>query len=189
MMTMINMRQRKAKSIIVLFPVSTQALDTITGLWQTLPDLLVPRLLTPYLHLAHLGYHGLSTLVILIIDLLAHQCSLANPSWSPGAKVDYNTVISPCSPWLSWSVHIGHLDHLAHLAHQWSLENSSWSPSAKVDYSNVRGPKSMNFPDGKIQRAKTFRTKCVNCFRDKKVRKPFFATNKVSKLFSRQKST
>ena len=69
-MTIMIMRQRKAKSIIVLFSVSTQALDTITGLWQTLPDLLVPRLITPYLHLAHLGYHDLSTLVILITLLI-----------------------------------------------------------------------------------------------------------------------
>ena len=30
-----------------------------------------------------------------------------------------------------------------------------------------RGPKSLDFPDGKIQRAKTFRTKCVNRFCDK----------------------
>ena len=69
-MTIMIMRQRKAKSIIVLFSVSTQALDTITGLWQTLPDLLVPRLITLYYHLAHLGYHGLSTLVILLINVL-----------------------------------------------------------------------------------------------------------------------
>ena len=49
MMKTMIMRQRKAKSIIFLFSVSTQALDTITGLWQTLPDLLVPRLIiTPY---------------------------------------------------------------------------------------------------------------------------------------------
>ena len=26
----------------------------------------------------------------------------------------------------------------------------------------LRGPKSLNFPDGNFQRAKTFRTKCVN---------------------------
>ena len=31
-----------------------------------------------------------------------------------------------------------------------------------------RGPKSLNFPDGNFQRAKTFRMKCVNCFRKKK---------------------
>ena len=31
-----------------------------------------------------------------------------------------------------------------------------------------RGPKSLNFPDGNFQRAKTFRTKWVNGFRDKK---------------------
>ena len=69
-MTIMIMRQRKAKSIIVLFSVSTQALDTITGLWQTLPDLLVPRLITPYYHLVLLGYHGLTTLVILITLLI-----------------------------------------------------------------------------------------------------------------------
>ena len=70
MMTIMIMRQRKAKSIIVLFSVSTQALDTITGLWQTLPDLLVPRLITSYYHLVLLGYHGLPTLVILITLLI-----------------------------------------------------------------------------------------------------------------------
>ena len=70
MMTIMIMRQRKAKSIIVLFSVSTQALDTITGLWQTLPDLLVPRLITPYYHLVLLGYHGLPTLLILITLLI-----------------------------------------------------------------------------------------------------------------------
>ena len=71
MMKTMIMRQRKAKSLIVIFSVSTQALDTITGLWQTLPDLLVPRLIiTPYYYLAHLGYHGLSTLVILITLLI-----------------------------------------------------------------------------------------------------------------------
>ena len=32
----------------------------------------------------------------------------------------------------------------------------------------ARGPKSLNFPDGNFQRAKTFRTKCVNRFHDKK---------------------
>ena len=30
-----------------------------------------------------------------------------------------------------------------------------------------RGPKSLNFPDGNFQRAKTFRTECVNCFATK----------------------
>jgi len=30
-----------------------------------------------------------------------------------------------------------------------------------------RGPKSLNFPDGNFQRAKTFRAECVNRFRDK----------------------
>ena len=33
-----------------------------------------------------------------------------------------------------------------------------------------RGPKSLNFPDGNFQRAKTFRAECVNRFRDKKKR-------------------
>ena len=37
-----------------------------------------------------------------------------------------------------------------------------------------RGPKSLNFPDGNFQRAKTFRTKCVNRFRDKKSVRKFF---------------
>ena len=37
----------------------------------------------------------------------------------------------------------------------------------------TRGPKSLNFPDGKFQCAKTFWTKCVNRFCDKKVRKSF----------------
>ena len=47
-----------------------------------------------------------------------------------------------------------------------------------------RGPKSLNFLDGKIQRANIFRTKCVNPFRDKKkLRKLFFATYKVHKSF------
>ena len=47
-----------------------------------------------------------------------------------------------------------------------------------------RDPKSLNFPDGQIQRAETFRTRCLNRFHDKKVRKSLFATNKV---FLRQK--
>ena len=34
-----------------------------------------------------------------------------------------------------------------------------------------RGPKSLNFPDGNFQRTKTFRTKCVNRFRDKCIKK------------------
>ena len=37
-----------------------------------------------------------------------------------------------------------------------------------LDYAEARGPKSLNFPDRNFQRAKTFRTKCVNRFRDKK---------------------
>ena len=36
---------------------------------------------------------------------------------------------------------------------------------------------------------KTFRMKCVNRSRDKKVRKSFFVTKKVRKSFLRQKST
>ena len=39
---------------------------------------------------------------------------------------------------------------------------------------HCRGPKSLNFPDGNFQRAKTFRTKCVNRFRDKKSVRKFF---------------
>ena len=45
------------------------------------------------------------------------------------------------------------------------LPHCCWAPS--------RGPKSLNFPDGNFQRAKTFRTKCINRFRDKKTRKSF----------------
>ena len=41
-----------------------------------------------------------------------------------------------------------------------------------------RGPKSLNFPDGNFQRAKTFRTKCVNRFRDKKSVRKFFLWQK-----------
>ena len=40
-------------------------------------------------------------------------------------------------------------------------------------------PKRLNFPDGNFQRAKTFRTKYVNRFRDKKNAKIVFATKKV----------
>ena len=43
-------------------------------------------------------------------------------------------------------------------------------PRSKFDpelFPHSRGPKSLNFPDGNFQRAKTFRTKCVNCFREK----------------------
>ena len=39
-----------------------------------------------------------------------------------------------------------------------------WIPGGVL----VRGPKSLNFLDGNFQRAKTFRTKCVNRFRDNK---------------------
>ena len=46
------------------------------------------------------------------------------------------------------------------------------------DDPSPRGPKSLNFPDGKIQLAKTFRRKCVNRSRDKIVRISFFATKK-----------
>ena len=54
-----------------------------------------------------------------------------------------------------------------------------------------RGPKSLNFPDGKIQRTKTFQKNCVNRFRDKKCVNDFsrqikcvnhFATKKYIKL-------
>ena len=49
-----------------------------------------------------------------------------------------------------------------------------------------RGPKSLNFPDGKIQRAKTFRTKCVNRFRNKKCVNCFSRQIKCVKRFLRQ---
>ena len=42
--------------------------------------------------------------------------------------------------------------------------------------------------DGKSQHAKTFRTKCINLFHDKKMRISFSRQESVSKLFSRQKS-
>ena len=51
----------------------------------------------------------------------------------------------------------------------------------------ARGPKSLNFPDGNFQRAKTFRTKCVNRFRDIKVCINCFCNKKVLKLFLQQK--
>ena len=59
-----------------------------------------------------------------------------------------------------------------------------------------RGPKSLNFPDGSFQRAKTFRTKCPNHFR-KKMHKPrsrqkkcaqiLLETKKVHRQFLQQK--
>merc|ERR1711963_228280 len=50
-----------------------------------------------------------------------------------------------------------------------------------------RGPKNLNFPDGNFQRAKTFRTKCVNRFRDKKVCVNSFCDKKgVYRLFLQQ---
>ena len=42
-----------------------------------------------------------------------------------------------------------------------------------------RGPKSLNFPDGNFQRAKTFRAECVNRFRDKKKRVNRFRDKKT----------
>ena len=73
-MTIMIMRQRKAKSIIVLFSVSTQALDTITGLWQTLPDLLVPRLVNVIKMVTLVTSFILIILLILVIMLC--------PPWS-----------------------------------------------------------------------------------------------------------
>ena len=54
-----------------------------------------------------------------------------------------------------------------------NLENSSLKKCPKPSGQGFRPPspfgrdlKSQNFPDGRLKRAKTFRTKCVNCFRD-----------------------
>ena len=44
----------------------------------------------------------------------------------------------------------------------------------QTSFPMCRGPKSLNFPDGNFQRAKTFRKKCVNRFCDKKTRKSFW---------------
>ena len=46
-----------------------------------------------------------------------------------------------------------------------------------------RGPKSLNFPEGNFQPAKTFQTKCVNLFRDKKSVRKFFFDKKMNKYF------
>ena len=75
------MRQRKAKSIIVLFSVSTQALDTITGLWQTLPDLLVPRLIIATYYLGQLDQNGhlVTSFILIILVILVIMLS---PPWS-----------------------------------------------------------------------------------------------------------
>ena len=43
----------------------------------------------------------------------------------------------------------------------------------------ARGPKSLNFPDGNFQRAKTFRAECVNRFRDKRKRVNRFRDKKT----------
>ena len=52
------------------------------------------------------------------------------------------------------------------------------SPFCILHNEHPRGPKSLNFPDGNFQRAKTFRTKCVNRFRDKKSVRKFFLWQK-----------
>ena len=125
MVKIMIMRQRKAKSIIFLFSVSTQALDTITGLWQTLPDLLVPRLIiTPYYHLAHPGYHSLSTLVILITLLI-----LLNVLWQtfPDLLVPRLIITTYYLGQLDQTGHLGHLIHLDHFDH---LGQSPWSPGS-----------------------------------------------------------
>ena len=48
-----------------------------------------------------------------------------------------------------------------------------------VSVQQCRGPKSLNFPDGNFQRAKTFRAECVNRFRDKKKRVNRFRDKKT----------
>ena len=53
----------------------------------------------------------------------------------------------------------------------------------KVKFLIIRGPKCLNFPDGNFQRAKTFQTKCVYRFRDKKTRKSFSRQKSVHKFF------
>ena len=50
----------------------------------------------------------------------------------------------------------------------------------------LRGPKSLNFPSGNFQRAKTFRTKCVNHFRAKKnaqIRKCKWKISRLTRTF------
>ena len=51
----------------------------------------------------------------------------------------------------------------------------------------ARGPKSLNFPDGNFQRAKTFRTKCIIVFATKKTRKSFLRQKSVRKFFCDKK--
>ena len=46
---------------------------------------------------------------------------------------------------------------------------------------HARGPKSLNFPDGNFQRAKTFRTRCVNRFREK-TRKPCLRQKRCAQI-------
>ena len=53
----------------------------------------------------------------------------------------------------------------------------------EIDEPKARGPKGLNFPDGNFQRAKTFQKKCVNRFRDKKVRKSFLRQKSMRKFF------
>ena len=51
-----------------------------------------------------------------------------------------------------------------------------------------RGPNSLNFPYGNFQCAKTFQTKCVNRFRDKKTRKSFWRQKKCAQILFMTKS-
>ena len=54
---------------------------------------------------------------------------------------------------------------------------------SSLPFSRSRGPKSLNFPDGNFQCAKTFRIKCVNHFRDKKMSKSFSQQKKSLRKF------
>ena len=60
-----------------------------------------------------------------------------------------------------------------------SHKSSDFFELSREPIKYCRDQKSLNFLGLKIQRAKTFRTRCLNRFQDKKVRKSLFATNKV----------
>ena len=60
---------------------------------------------------------------------------------------------------------------------------SVWHTPSRQRHGLTRGPKSLNFPDGNFQRAKTFQTKCGNRFRDKKSAEIVFVTKKSMRKF------
>ena len=75
--------------------------------------------------------------------------------------VDYpSTSLAFSSPFLVMALHI----YVCLQEAAYHIIVNFWAPPHHLG----RGPKSLNFPDGNFQRAKTFRTKCVNRFRDKK---------------------